>query len=260
MKTAIFYFSGTGNTEYIARYIHEKLISSEIFNIEMVQEFDYSQYEEFIIGFPVYACDIPIIMKSFLKQFPNEKKKLYLFATKGIYSGNALQNAYKILKKKGYILFGKISLVMPGSDGLAMMKKDSKMLKKMINKDFHHIKKLDNWINEKVKTGQTKEIMWFNPLNYLVYYLMKGFYRIFENKIKHKYHVDDSCVHCHLCEKNCPVSNITVTNLSVEFGDHCLLCMRCIHQCPNEAIQIGKITRGKYRYKGPNNDFKVYKK
>jgi hypothetical protein len=32
--------------------------------------------------------------------------------------------------------------------------------------------------------------------------------------------------------------------------------MRCIHACPQEAIQIGKVTVDKFRWRGPNGDFK----
>ena len=42
----------------------------------------------------------------------------------------------------------------------------------------------------------------------------------------------------------------------VEFSDKCYLCLRCVHQCPVEAIQIGKITREKFRYKGPEANYK----
>ena len=39
------------------------------------------------------------------------------------------------------------------------------------------------------------------------------------------------------------------------FNDTCFLCGRCINQCPQEAIQIGKKTIGKFRWKGPYKSF-----
>lgn len=38
------------------------------------------------------------------------------------------------------------------------------------------------------------------------------------------------------------------------FGDRCILCMRCLHHCPAQAIQIASWTRNKYRYPGPGPD------
>jgi hypothetical protein len=35
-----------------------------------------------------------------------------------------------------------------------------------------------------------------------------------------------------------------------------VLCLRCLHACPQEAIQIGKLTVDKFRWKGPKGDFK----
>ena len=32
--------------------------------------------------------------------------------------------------------------------------------------------------------------------------------------------------------------------------------MRCIHQCPQEAVQIGRGTVGKFRWRGSGGDFK----
>jgi hypothetical protein len=31
--------------------------------------------------------------------------------------------------------------------------------------------------------------------------------------------------------------------------------MRCIHRCPEQAIQIGKNTVGKFRWQGPKGQF-----
>ena len=41
-----------------------------------------------------------------------------------------------------------------------------------------------------------------------------------------------------------------------EFADHCALCLRCLHACPQEAIQIGRLTVGKFRWRGPKGDFR----
>lgn len=255
LKTAIIYFSGTGNTEYIARYIKEKLDDVQLLNMEMIQVDDFNCYDRLILGFPVYACSLPKNVKQVLKTFPKGNKDVYLYSTKGFYSGISLNIASQILKKKGYSINGQLSIIMPGSDGLAIMKKDSKTLKKMISKDFEHLNNVDEWI-KKIK-NKKKQRTFINPLNFMISYLVKGIYILFEKKMKVKLYADSSCTQCHLCEKNCPMSNIIVTETNIVFNNDCILCMRCLHQCPNEAIQIGKITKGKYRYKGPIGDFKA---
>ena len=62
-----------------------------------------------------------------------------------------------------------------------------------------------------------------------VFQLLWAFvYRFAEKKIKTSFRADEQCVQCGLCVK----------------------------QCPNEAIQIGKSTVNKFRWKGPMGDFK----
>ena len=56
-------------------------------------------------------------------------------------------------------------------------------------------------------------------------------------------------------QKDPNIINIT----KIVFDDHCVMCLRCIHQCPAEAIQIGKMTLGKFRWHGPLGDFKPKK-
>ena len=36
-----------------------------------------------------------------------------------------------------------------------------------------------------------------------------------------------------------------------KWGDNCTHCMGCINLCPKDAIEFGKGSVGKHRYKGP---------
>lgn len=56
------------------------------------------------------------------------------------------------------------------------------------------------------------------------------------------YTVNDNCIHCGICAKVCPANNITVTENSVEFSDHCEVCYGCLHNCPQHVIHPSKET------------------
>lgn len=270
MKVLILYFSGTGNTAYIAKYILDRLKTGEseveIASIEQFQESQVSNFDLLVFGFPVYACNAPIFVQNYIEGIPiTSSKGLFLFCTKGIYSGNALNNTSKQLEKKGYILHGYADITMPGSDGLAFLNKTSSIIKKATQRDYQNIKsvehmigKMENIVNKAKQQDNLKcdrRVIRTNVGGTLVGGLFTLIYKPIENSFKRRFWADKNCVKCKICEKICPSSNIIVSEKGVVFDKKCYLCMRCIHQCPKEAIQIGKGTIGKFRWKGPDGKF-----
>ena len=83
MKIALFYFSGTGNTERIAEAIANELTEKNVeidkFNItsykERQQNYDLASYSGFIFGCPIYAWRAPAIVRTWLKSLNGDRKK-----------------------------------------------------------------------------------------------------------------------------------------------------------------------------------------
>ena len=88
-------------------------------------------------------------------------------------------------------------------------------------------------------------------------WLVSALYRGFENRLQRRFWVDEHCSDCRLCARICPTGNIYLPVDRPVFGDRCQLCMRCIHNCPEQAIQIGRATVGKFRWSGPKGQFKA---
>ena len=55
------------------------------------------------------------------------------------------------------------------------------------------------------------------------------------------YKVTDLCSSCGVCEKVCPVGNITLKDGKPVFGKHCVGCMGCSFHCPHDAIRIAML-------------------
>ena len=59
----------------------------------------------------------------------------------------------------------------------------------------------------------------------------------------------DKCVSCGKCSNICPLNNIKLIDALPKWGNNCTHCMACISYCPTKAIEYGKISVGKRRYK-----------
>lgn len=260
MKILILYFSGTGNTYYCAKYLGERLSRSgnaiDLYSVEDFPCEQAAQYDFLIAGFPVYAGNMPAIVRDCLGALPPAGTgRAGLFCTKALCSGNALRKASRLLAASGSRIVGCADVTMPGSDGLAFLPADSAFAKKMCGRDFSHIRPLDRLAEKIERDGRAGDFplvrMRTRPSGVVMDLSFKLCYAPVSRWIQKKFRADAHCVRCGLCERICPARNIRVTENGVAFGGRCMLCMRCIHQCPQAAIQIGRGTVGKTRWQGP---------
>ncbi len=251
----IIYFSGTGNTAYIAGLIESRLKERdavvECSPIEKMEPSGFEVPEMFYLGFPVYACDMPGFVREFIEALPDGKgAKVKLFCTKAWFSGKAAARAARLLNARGYDVLSSVEYKMPGSDGLAFLKKDGRAAKRLLDNFPGDFSGLAGFIDGSGNGLKKSGTIGLGSL------FLGGLMKLMEGGLRKKYYADSSCIHCGKCASVCPVGNISVSSETVTFGDECILCMRCVHQCPTEAIQIGKSTVGRLRYKGPSGDFK----
>jgi len=250
----ILYFSGTGNTAYVANQIKKQLESRgyrvEIDSIDHLDPAQYLKSECLYFGFPVYACAMPSLVEDFITRLPdNQGSKLRLFNTHAYIPGKALSRAATLFKDKGFNIDSGYQRKMPGSDGLAFLKKEGRSARKLTSNFNNDFSDLNAWVSGEVPGLKFK--MGLDLAGKLMGALMKWA----ERGLKKKFYADERCITCGKCARNCPVENIRIEEKKIEFSDKCMLCMRCIHLCPKEAIQIGKNTVNKFRYHGPTGEF-----
>lgn len=244
----IFYFSGTGNSSYIAK---EMAISTgdtivAISANEIDADNVYSLEEEERIGFvfPVYWYSLPTIVERFVKHLHIKGYKaqyVYAIATYGFAGGNVMKQLTTLLKAKGIPLTGKFGVKMIDNyivgypiinkEKQAMMKKQA--ITKLAELSFDIIEKREQ---DKIHKGTLAFITPFTKRAYQ------------SAKHTHKFYTTNACNGCGLCEKNCPCNVIHIVEKKPRWEGDCTFCLGCIHGCNQTAIQYGKGTLKRERY------------
>lgn len=246
----ILFFSGTGNSEYVARRIaritKDNLVSiNESIRKNETQILNSSEPWIFVV--PTYAWRIPHIVEEWVHKCSfTGNKKAYFVMTCGSETGNAEKYLRKLCEGKQFEYMGCAEIVMP-ENYITLFKAPDR------NDAIDIIQKADPVITriaELIQNGHhidSKKISWSDRLmSGLVNWI---FYPLFVSA--KKFYVTADCVGCGICEKKCPLNNIGIKNGKPEWGENCTQCMACICDCPKEAIEYGKRSKGKVRYHCP---------
>lgn len=272
MRVLVLYFSGTGNTDYVARYLADRIVhvpvEIQMRSMEQQPAEDVPDFDVLAVGFPVYGADSPRILQDYLARLaPGEGRGALAFGTKGAWAGGAVVRTLGRLAERGYVPLGGGSVLMPGTDGLALTGKDSWMARWALGKDYDHLKDADRLAQRMAgvlsglvagepaeasrqgvrrgPAGSLSDRVWA--------YLYDG---LAEGYAAGRLRADERCNGCGLCARLCPTGNIELVEGRPRFAGRCTPCMRCVHLCPQEAVQIGRLTVNKFRWRGPKGTFK----
>lgn len=243
----ILYFSGTGNSRYIAKRIAKKL-KEEIVDInERIKNKDYSSIDtgcNVILVTPTYAWRIPKVVLEFLLKIELiNAKRIWFVMSCGSEIGNASKYNQKLAKEKKLEYMGTMQIIMP-ENYIAMFNAPTiEKAKDIVESAEPHIDE----VTKKLKQEQPFD----KPRNNLYDKFMSGpvnsiFYHLCVKASPFK--VKSNCVGCGLCVKKCPLNNIKLKDNKPIWGKDCTHCMACICYCPVEAIEYGKKSVNKSRY------------
>ena len=246
----ILYFSGTGNSAHVANKLAEQLGDTAL-NLGYYIKNDIHKPihsdRPWVIVVPTYGWQIPHVVKDWLLQTElTGCRDAYFVMTCGDDIGNATKYNAILCEKKNWNHKGTARIVMPENYIALFDAPDLETSKRIVRAASRVIKKTGDYIlqggnlpkskitlKDKIKSG---------PVNTL-------FYRLYV-KAK-KFCTTESCTGCGLCENLCPMNNITMKKGTPVWGKNCTHCMACICGCPMEAIEYGKVSEGKPRYKCP---------
>lgn len=287
----IFYFSGTGNSQYVAEQLAERLGDKLVSIAQCVDEgtytFNVTRDERVGIVCPTYYFGLPGIVEQFLSRLElkgvqaleerkaiadaskvpledvlrgtaKEKAKskasklpkvtgyVYLVATYGMNSGQVGTFAANHLAARGVELDARFAIKMPENYTPVFDVNDQAKIAGVLAaadvalKDvIKHVKARDrgDFIKRKAPMAFSSP-----------YHLMYG-----NACATNNFYAYDTCTGCGLCERDCPVHAIELQDGKPRWiKPYCTLCLRCLHHCPEFAIQYGKKTPKHGQYVNPN--------
>lgn len=239
----IIYFSATGNSKYVATQIaekEEKIISIPNAIDNNTYEFQIEDGEKVGVISPVYDWTLPSIVTEFLEKLVlnfNEKPYIYFVGTFGTTTGAASVMANRIMKTKGYDFDAMFDVKMPDTWTPIFDLSDKEKVNEINRKADVQIQALKANLDDKI-TG--KHMHMTTP--YFTGIVGKWMYdNITRNT--NKLSVDDTCIGCGLCAKNCPIHAIKIEDKHpIWIKDKCTMCLGCLHRCPKFSIHYGKNT------------------
>jgi len=243
----IFYFTGTGNSQYIAEVINETLNDQIIFINEELKENKnevYHSKEPYVFVVPTYAYRIPRVIETFIlnHQFKGNQD-IYFILTCGANIGNASQYGEKLAESQNMNYKGMASIVMPENYIAMFTTPSNEEARTIIQAGKQEALKIARVIKAQQSLPSKKKTLLGGVLSTVV---NPCFYRLFVSD--KGFQVNDDCIHCLKCVNICPLQNIHEQNGKIEFLHHCTHCMACISSCPKEAIIYKNRTQKKNHY------------
>lgn len=237
MKIGIYYFSGTGNTRFVAEKLQQAFeqtgMSCDLIPMEAIlkgeQPLHPEAYHMVGIGFPVHAFDAPTIVYDFLALLPKARISYFLFKTAGdkFLGGGSTQRLRKVLADKAWKLSHESFFVMPAN--MASKAKAEKISLLVRNAKAHALRTVAEILSGGRKVlPDTSAQRLFSRINRLESRGCKMASR--------HWLANSNCTLCGLCVRDCPTQNISVKGSKIEFGDKCIFCLRCWWNCPVRAI------------------------
>ena len=252
----IFYFSGTGNSKWIANQLSEELHEDLVFIPEALKNenfvFSLRANEKIGFVFPIYSWAPPAIVLQFIHRLILEgyqHQYLFFVCSCGDDTGLTQDVLEKALTCKGWSCHAGFSVTMPNSYVLLPgFDVDNEMLE---GKKLEEAVSALEDITRRLKGGERAFVCNEGSFPFIKTKIVNPLFNKYQMSPEH-FHVTDACVGCKRCEKSCPVENVSIVADKPVWGKNCTSCLACYHVCPQQAVQYGKRTRNKGQYFNPN--------
>lgn len=255
----IVYFTGTGNSRRAAQLLASRLgrpLTDAFPYIREGKQLSLASEQPWTFVSPTYGWQLPHVFRDLILNADlRGSREAYFVMTCGAGVGNAENYLRQLCQKKGLTFKGLLPVVMP-ENYIAMFPVPDDRAARVL------VKKADKVVEKAVpamKAGENLPAVKAGLAGKAMSSLVNAVFTRGVVTAK-PFYTKDSCIGCGKCAQICPRNNITLENGRPRWSAECIHCMACISACPTEAIEYGKKSAGKPRYRcpeweeTPNND------
>lgn len=242
-KRLILYFTGTGNSLYIARELagDDGLLLSIP---QMVKDGRYDfEADEIGIVYPIYGHMPPHMVREFIEKANLKADYKFAVLTYGNRKCNAVEIWDDISSKAGQPLDYITTIVMVDNW--------------LPNFDMNEQMKIDKHIPEnlaRITADLGERRRWHEPVTEEERQMHLGFLERsgidpetgFLMKSEKCFTVTDACIECGICTYVCPRGNYDLAAGGATMEGDCEFCFACIQNCPQKAIRFAKSEDGSF--------------
>lgn len=250
----IIFFSGTGNSHFVARELGKLLHEEEILQLKGEILYDPTKShlktdnKRIIWIFPTYSWGVPPVVKRFIKECNFEgadSATHYMVTTCGDDIGETAAQWRKLTAERKWTAANAYTVIMPNT--YVLMKgfdvDSPELAAQKIEQAPTRIAKIADHINKKANGDMLIKGSWPKIKTGVIY---PYFVRFCMSPKPFK--TNANCTGCGKCAKACPMDNITMGAKCPQWHDRCALCLRCYHICPSDAVEYGNATKDKGQY------------
>jgi len=242
----VLYFSGTGNSEFVAKTIAEGL-GDELISINNYMKDgiagDFVSGKPYVLVCPTYAWRVPLVVEEWMKTARFDgNDDMYFVLTCGDSTYGAQTYAKKLCDKIGMNFRGFKTVVMPENYIAMFNVPDKEESARIVNAAMRPI-------NGAIKAIDRCEDMEEKISAFGMFMSTIVNWVFFTFLVKDKgFHLEKDCISCGKCVEMCPLNNIRLIDGKPVWGGNCTHCMACICSCPAECIEYKNASQKRRRY------------
>ena len=242
----VMYFTGTGNSKYVAERVAE-MAGADIMDVRpLIKSSETIMVDEtdVVVATPVYAWRSPKVLTDWMLECDFSKvERIWYVMTCGDQIGGADKYNGEVSRALGCKHMGTAEIIMP-ENYIAMFNAPfPEEAREIVKGSEERIMVTGQLIAHGKPIPPADELWVFKASSTAVNRLFSKLF-IYDKK----FIAGEGCTGCGLCAGLCPLNNIEIVDGRPRWLGNCTHCMACICYCPEEAIEYGKGSRGRFRY------------
>ena len=244
----IYWFSATGNSRYAAQAIRAATGDMCVDLLPLLREGGAARVESekpLVFVCPTNSWGMPRIVEDWISKAKfSGNRAAYFVLTCGAQIGAAPAQIQKLCARCGLEYRGTAAVPMPDNYLMLFPSPTQEKIHESLQKAVPLLERTAAVIARGETLPEEKAGLMGRLCSGPVRSMFYSFY------VKDKnFSVSSACVSCGLCARVCPLKNIVLRDGRPTWNGACTHCTACLNLCPAGAIEYGKKTVGKPRYR-----------